>query len=306
MNRVAIGCLAAFAFVAGGAGSGVLPSSQYVAWALGEPDQSGTQELTFPEKVIPAKPKVAGGPTRRIDFPAIARREALRAGIRRPELFVRQIAQESNFDPCAGSPAGAQGIAQIMPSTAKGWGVDPWMPSEALRAAAIAMAKYEKRYGNYAVALQAYNAGPGAVARYKGQVPYGETKEYVRRIMGDYPLSGVNRVYVQPTGYTPKFARSVRLLIKEVNARGGSLGVVPGNGFRSVSTQTRLWKEAKKKHGTPERARRWVAPPFCSNHGKGNAADFRGDLRLAHTLGPKYGVHFRMKSEPWHGSQTGY
>lgn len=229
------------------------------------------------------------------------------AGIRRPQLFVRQIAQESSFDPCAGSSAGAKGIGQLMDATGAGWGVtDPYDPHQSLRAAAKAMAKYEKSYGSYSVALQAYNAGPGAVAEYRGRVPYGETREYVRRIMGDYPIAGLQRVYTRPGGYTPNFAKRLRRLQAAVRARGGTLDVVPGNGFRSVQLQGRMWEEAKRKHGGWKNAKNFVAPKFCSSHSRGEAADLRGDLELAHRLGPKYGVHFRIPNEPWHGSVSGY
>lgn len=255
----------------------------------------------------PVARKASRGGAVRIDFPSIALREARRAGIKQPHLFVRQLAQESNFDPCAGSSAGAQGIAQILASTANSasWGyVDPWMPHQAIRAAAKAMAKYEAQTGNYADALQIYNAGAGAYQKYNGNVPYGETREYVRRIMGDYPLR-TDRIFTRPSDLTPRFARSVRMLIRDVESRGGNLNVVPGNGFRSIKEQTRLWKEAKRKYGAAG-ARRWVSPPFCSSHGLGTAVDLRGDLALAHRLGPKYGIHFKIPNEPWHGSRTGY
>ena len=70
--------------------------------------------------------------------------------------------------PHIGSPAGAQGIAQIMPATARGWGVDPNNPRQALDAAAKNMASYVKKYGGYENALRAYNAGPGAIQASQG------------------------------------------------------------------------------------------------------------------------------------------
>lgn len=110
----------------------------------------------------------------------LARRKAKRYGLD-PNVFVRQIRQESGFDPSARSPAGALGVAQIMPATAKGWGVDPLDPEAALDAAARNMARYVKQFGGYEGALRAYNAGPGAVEKSKG---YGETNAYVKRILG--------------------------------------------------------------------------------------------------------------------------
>ncbi|GER86878.1 hypothetical protein KDW_10400 [Dictyobacter vulcani] len=97
-------------------------------------------------------------------YVSMARQAATDAGIA-PDLFERQIRQESKFDPRALSPAGAQGIAQFMPATARSLGINPWNPEQALKGAARLMASYNKQYhGNYAAALAAYNAGPGAVA----------------------------------------------------------------------------------------------------------------------------------------------
>src|SRR5215203_5938491 len=97
-----------------------------------------------------------------------------------PDIFEAQINAESSFNPNARSPAGAGGIAQIMPGTAKSWGVDPYDPDAALNAAAKNMANYKRKYGSYRVALAAYNAGEGAVAKYNGVPPYAETRNYVK------------------------------------------------------------------------------------------------------------------------------
>jgi murein DD-endopeptidase MepM/ murein hydrolase activator NlpD len=96
-------------------------------------------------------------------------------------VFLRQIRQESGFNPNAVSPAGAIGIAQIMPATARGWGVNPHDPHASLNAAAKNMASYVKKYGSYRNALIAYNAGPGAVGR--GSLP-AETQNYIKTILG--------------------------------------------------------------------------------------------------------------------------
>lgn len=114
------------------------------------------------------------------DYRRLARLYARRAGLDE-NIFERQIGQESGFNPNAVSPAGALGIAQIMPATAKGWGVDPRNPRAALRAAAENMAKYVKQYGSYRNALIAYNAGPGAVG--SKSLP-AETQNYIAKILG--------------------------------------------------------------------------------------------------------------------------
>jgi hypothetical protein len=109
-----------------------------------------------------------------------ARKAARRYGLN-PNIFERQINQESGFNPRAVSPAGARGIAQIMPATARSWGVNPDHPRQALDAAARNMANYVRQYGSYRNALIAYNAGPGAVGR--GSLP-SETQNYIRTILG--------------------------------------------------------------------------------------------------------------------------
>jgi hypothetical protein len=113
------------------------------------------------------------------DYRSTARRAAARYGLD-PDIFTRQIQQESGFNPTARSGAGAIGIAQIMPATARGWGVDPTDPVAALNAAAKHMAGYVKQYGSYRNALVAYNAGPGRVG---GSLP-SETQHYIATILG--------------------------------------------------------------------------------------------------------------------------
>ena len=122
---------------------------------------------------------------------ALAQQDATAAGIS-PVYFVRQINQESGFNPGAVSPAGAVGIAQFLPSTAAGLGIDPWNPVQALRGAAQLMASYNRNYGgDYAKALAAYNGGSGTVqyavntcgANWLNCLP-AETRHYIFVIMG--------------------------------------------------------------------------------------------------------------------------
>ena len=114
-----------------------------------------------------------------MNYRQLARQKARKYGV--PEdVFEAQIQQESGFNPKARSPAGAGGIAQIMPGTARSWGVDPMDPEAALDAAAKNMGRYIKKYGVEG-ALRAYNAGEGAIEKSKG---YRETNDYVKRIMG--------------------------------------------------------------------------------------------------------------------------
>jgi soluble lytic murein transglycosylase-like protein len=101
-----------------------------------------------------------------------------------PALLAGLVRQESNFNPTAGSPAGARGLTQLMPGTAAGLGVtDVTDPVQALDGGA----KYLKQQldafgGDVTKALAAYNAGPGAVQRYGGVPPYAETQNYVQKV----------------------------------------------------------------------------------------------------------------------------
>lgn len=100
-----------------------------------------------------------------------------------PKGLLAAVAQtESGGNPSAVSPAGAQGLMQLMPGTAKELGVNPWVPAQAVQGAAQLLATHLRNYGSVPLALAAYNAGPGAVEQYGGVPPYKETQNYVRKI----------------------------------------------------------------------------------------------------------------------------
>ena len=101
-----------------------------------------------------------------------------------PALLRGLIRQESNFNPSAGSPAGARGLTQLMPGTAAALGVDPSVPAQAIEGGAKYLRQQLDKFGNDpAKALAAYNAGPGAVQRYGGVPPFAETQNYVRKVL---------------------------------------------------------------------------------------------------------------------------
>jgi Transglycosylase SLT domain/D-alanyl-D-alanine carboxypeptidase len=100
-------------------------------------------------------------------------------------LLAAQIYAESNFNPFARSPAGALGIAQFMPGTARSYGLrNAFDPDAAIDAQARLMRDLLGRFGSVPLALAAYNAGPGAVARCGCIPPYAETQAYVAKILG--------------------------------------------------------------------------------------------------------------------------
>lgn len=99
-------------------------------------------------------------------------------------LLAGQLMAESGFDPNAGSPAGAQGIAQFMPGTAAAYGLrNPFDPVEAIDAEAHLMSDLLRQFGSPELALAAYNAGPAPVEACHCIPPYPETQAYVTRIL---------------------------------------------------------------------------------------------------------------------------
>ena len=117
-------------------------------------------------------------------FRAVLLEAAARHGLS-AALLAAQIMAESNFNPNAVSPVGAEGIAQFMPATAEAYGLkDPFDPEASIDAQATMMGELISRFGSIELALAAYNAGPGAVAGCTCVPPYPETQAYVARILG--------------------------------------------------------------------------------------------------------------------------
>ena len=125
-------------------------------------------------------------------FEPLIRQHASLRGVR-ADLVRAVIQVESAFNPRAVSPKGAMGLMQLMPATAKRFGVvDPFNPAENIRAGVTYLRQLLDRYDeDEQLALAAYNAGPGAVDKYGSKVPpYKETQNYVLKITG---MRGTNR-----------------------------------------------------------------------------------------------------------------
>ena len=121
-----------------------------------------------------------------MDYRQLAYQKALKYGLD-PDLFLRQINQESGFNPERVSSAGAIGLGQLMPNTARELGVDPTDPDQNLEGAARYMRQQMDRFGRTDLALAAYNAGPTRVAKANAIPNIAETQNYVSSILGSSP-----------------------------------------------------------------------------------------------------------------------
>ena len=101
-----------------------------------------------------------------------------------PEVLAAVAKVESGGNPNAVSSAGASGLMQFMPGTARAMGIDPMDPAQAIDGAARLLVQQRNEFGSLELALAAYNAGGGAVRRAGGLPPYGEPQAYVAKVMG--------------------------------------------------------------------------------------------------------------------------
>jgi soluble lytic murein transglycosylase-like protein len=160
-------------------------------------DGTGTMVLSDrPKDAAVRTYAVSRSSSLRVTRPALSRRAAVydaiieqhsaRQGVR-PDLVRAVIQAESAFNPNARSVKGAMGLMQLMPATAAAYGVaNAYDPQENVRAGVAYLRSLLRLYNEREeLALAAYNAGPGAVAKYGGVVPpYRETIDYVKRIRG--------------------------------------------------------------------------------------------------------------------------
>lgn len=144
--------------------------------------QYSTAAAASPQAQQAARLPSYGG-SYRGEYLEVARAAARRHNI--PEdLYLRLVHQESGWNPGAISHAGARGLAQLMPDTARLLGVNLDDPHQNLDGGARYLRMMYDRFGDWRLALAAYNAGPGAVEQHRGVPPYRETTDYVRIVLG--------------------------------------------------------------------------------------------------------------------------
>lgn len=141
-----------------------------------------------PAAALPALPgPAAGAPAAPPEIGGLLAGAAARYAFD-PTLIQAVVAAESSFDHRAVSKKGARGLMQLMPSTARRFGVrDAHDPAANLEAGVAFLRELTTKFGgDMTLALAAYNAGPEAVARYGGVPPYEETRDYLARIRSFY------------------------------------------------------------------------------------------------------------------------
>jgi hypothetical protein len=152
---------------------------------------SGFEDEEYvPPPPAPVAPVVPPAPPKATDPKTLVHEAAIRNSL--PPAFVASVAKaESAMKQSAVSPKGAIGVMQLMPSTAKALEADPHDTEQNIDAGTRLLKELLIKYdGDVVKALAAYNAGPGAVAKYNGLPPYRETQDYVNRVIRDYQKNG--------------------------------------------------------------------------------------------------------------------
>lgn len=140
-----------------------------------------------PKKAPPAQPQQSAsrvaysGPSFQSHINEVIERQSARHDVS-PELIRAVVAQESGGNPGAMSKAGAIGLMQLMPDTARSLGVNPYDMEQNVDGGIRYLKEMAKRFDSLDEVLAAYNAGPGAVQKFGGVPPYAETQDYVKKI----------------------------------------------------------------------------------------------------------------------------
>ena len=180
----------------------------------------------IPEKIVPAAAPPPPSSAKTTPEPSVTVNELV-ANIARqhdvePSLVDSVIRVESNYNPNAVSPKGAMGLMQLIPSTARRFGVnDTFHPQQNIEGGVRYLKYLMQLYnGDERLALAAYNAGEGAVAKYKGIPPYPETQNYVYQVGKKLGQSREAEKKAQGLKSEPKSDVHVRVIEKTVDADG--------------------------------------------------------------------------------------
>jgi hypothetical protein len=178
------------------------------------------------------------------------------------EFLARLIWKESRFDPGAVSPAGAEGIAQFMPGTAKMRGLnDPYDVEKAIPASAMYLGELKRGFGNLGLAAAAYNAGENRVSRWLGSGGYLplETENYVLDIMGEPADNFVTANYagtVRPLDEKKTFDQACLAMpatmaatISMASVHTKPWGVQVAGNFRRAAAM-KQWERVRGRFGT--------------------------------------------------------
>ena len=169
------------------AASAPSPVAATAASGGASPDAPAPAPAPAPLAGLPTDVPIAAatGPIIAADVPhgpliaVTARRHGISAS-----LLTALVWQESGFRPRARSSAGARGLTQLMPATARELGVRrSYDPAQNVDGGARYLRAQLVRFGSAALALAAYNAGPGAVVKHRGIPPFRETRQYVRNVL---------------------------------------------------------------------------------------------------------------------------
>ncbi|MET7420649.1 transglycosylase SLT domain-containing protein [Dactylosporangium sp. NPDC005555] len=161
-----------------GGGSGTLGGGSAAALAM---SAAGARAGSAPAASMAASATMRPAALTGVPYADLFQRAGAKYGLS-PALLAAVAKVESGYNPAAVSSAGAQGLMQIMPATARGLGVNALDPAQAVDGAARMLSANLERFGSIDLALAAYNAGGGAVSRYGGIPPFAQTQAYVPKV----------------------------------------------------------------------------------------------------------------------------
>jgi hypothetical protein len=209
-----------------------------------DPMEDVSQDLPTPEELLNDDSAADAQVDEREVLEAIIQEAASLHGVD-PDLVKAVIQTESRFDPRATSGVGAQGLMQLMPTTAKAVGIeDPFDPRQNVFGGVKYLSQLLERYnGNTALALAAYNAGPGNVRRHRGVPPFRETRGYVSKIAK--LVAGSEAAFSVPAYRAP--AKRARVSSRSVRRAGVKKASMTSRARPRKATVTRARTSARKR-----------------------------------------------------------